>query len=557
MYFNIPLANHPSLVEAQNYLRRIMGDKVQYTDPNTFHITLLFSENAVDLSEVRFPEHLPLFGLRTDWIDWMRTPENTYAVVLRVDRAPQLIYLQMALYLETIMVGGKVSRFSYPTTYRPHITLGYSSVEPEYMGIVDSPTALEIREVQLTAKDYQAVKSWQLATTVAVQEQMKARPEPLFTLSEQVNSSKAPDIPLPKDIDVEALTQAMGGELVFNTLPIGKVNVESRNKRKYGKQSVVNLVKQVNQLRPEGRWGHLTEEEMGSKYELPAIRWVAAVLDSKGVAWGKALAISEDAKLHFKTAKAMNARVGTSIFGDNPEVDEQGTIVNYRLMTIDLANSERVGIPDTAAVPQLTSEMAGKEENMPQENEKAPTVSEVAVIQQRDALKTENDKLQIEVNNLTPFKDDVSKIREMLALPEKGSVVASVTELSTQVNAIRETFGLDAGVNLATFLRDYHERHLKLAQENTALLGATVKAVVEEQVKIESARGMIIEMVQDRKPITSEQVSEAVKAVLEKPSVKEFLQKQMQSEAGPNVTNPINPRKSDVNSTEQVAIPGQ
>lgn len=379
--------------------------------------------------------------------------------------------------------------------------------------------------------------------------------EYLFSLAEQINSPQSPDIQLPADVDLKALEAALG-ELVFATLPIGKVDVQSRNKRRYTRESVASLVKQVNELRPEGRWGHLSEEEMGTRYEPPAIRWLAATLDSKGMAWGKALALTEEAKRHFKAAEATKSKIGSSIFGVEPVVNEQGSIVNYRLVTIDLANSERVGIPEATAVPKITKEMAG-EENMPQENGTTPTVSEVAVIQQRDELKHKVDDLEIQVNNLTPFKADVSKIRETLALSEKGNVVASVTELSTQVNAIRETFGLDAGVNLATFLRDYHERHLKLAQENTALLGATVKAVVEEQVKIESARGMIIEMVQDRKPITSEQVSEAVKAVLEKPSVKEFLQKQMQQEAGPNLQNPVtNSRTSGDSQKQYVEIPG-
>src|SRR3989304_9003034 len=131
-YFNIPLANHPSLVEAQNLLRRAMPD-MQFVDPATFHVTLVSIEdtNGADLSTGNATPALPLFGIGSWGIDAFATDQG-YAINLRMERSPQLTYLQSAMYYKAVGAGAKIGEYSYPARFRPHITLAYAPDEPQY-----------------------------------------------------------------------------------------------------------------------------------------------------------------------------------------------------------------------------------------------------------------------------------------------------------------------------------------------------------------------------------------------------------------------------------------
>ena len=132
---------------------------------------------------------------------------------------------------------------------------------------------------------------------------------------EAIDFSLAPDISWPGDVDRQELKSALEvNELVSFVLPIGEVDAESGNGLTYREPSVLGLVRQVNQKRPEGFWGHLRDDEIGTKYGPPAVRWLAAELDDEGIAWGLGVALTETASKHFKSAKALRAKTGTSIF---------------------------------------------------------------------------------------------------------------------------------------------------------------------------------------------------------------------------------------------------
>src|SRR5574341_769890 len=164
-----------------------------------------------------------------------------------------------------------------------------------------------------------------------------------------------PDIPLPEDIDKEALNGAF-----FVTLPIMPPNAKSGNGRKYSAKFPETVAREINVNRPEGRWGHLRPDERPTRYEPPAVRWLAAAMDGNGMAWGKLIPLTPEAKEHFRVAKATNARVATSIYGWVTE--QNGEAVDIELESIDLADPSRAGIKETVAKPVITSEMQGEEE---------------------------------------------------------------------------------------------------------------------------------------------------------------------------------------------------
>ncbi|HVU12160.1 MAG TPA: hypothetical protein VHD90_12825, partial [Phototrophicaceae bacterium] len=160
-----------------------------------------------------------------------------------------------------------------------------------------------------------------------------------------------PEIPLPDDIDRAAL----GDDAFFITLPIGQAGARSRNQRTYSRAAVEQMVGQINQQRPEGMWGHLKADETQTRYDPPAIRWVAAMMDGDGIAWGKGLPLTEQTRDYYRLAKATNARVGTSLVAwaqmDGSEV------TGMELVAVDLADPARVGVPVTAARPAISKEM--------------------------------------------------------------------------------------------------------------------------------------------------------------------------------------------------------
>ena len=92
-----------------------------------------------------------------------------------------------------------------------------------------------------------------------------------------------PEIALPEDIDREEL----GEEAFFVTLPIGQAGARSRNQRTYSRAAVEQMVAQINQQRPEGMWGHLKAEETQTRYDPPAIRWLAAIMDARASPGGR------------------------------------------------------------------------------------------------------------------------------------------------------------------------------------------------------------------------------------------------------------------------------
>ncbi len=264
-----------------------------------------------------------------------------------------------------------------------------------------------------------------------------------------------PDIPLPDDIDREAL-----GKVDFVTLPIGKVNAKSVSGRVYTRKAVEQLVEQVNGRRPEGRWGHLKDEERSTKYEPPAIRWLAAILTDDGTAWAKGVPTTEQAREHFRVARATNALVGTSIYGTG---DYEGVkVVGVDIETIDLADPSRVGVPETAAKPQLTKEMEGN----PMGEAIDPLVAELR--SDRDTARKVLSEMETQLSELKPLAEQVKAVKAVLA-----EYADSFASASISVNA--------NGTDIVQVIRELADKLVAMGAEQ---LQARINAVVGEMVKV-------------------------------------------------------------------------
>lgn len=334
-----------------------------------------------------------------------------------------------------------------------------------------------------------------------------------YTISEQIQN--APTIPLPEGFDLDKLKKALKvQELHFATLPIGKAGVVSVNGNSYGVRAMQALVREIKSKMVEGQWGHVKEEDMGTHYEPPAVRWVNAIFDEQtGLAWGKALLLTEEAQRHVNSAEVMGARVGTSIQARNV-VREKGEVVDYSLIRLDLANAETVGVPPTAAVPQVSVEMdQGEDEDMPTGTDIQETDARIQEITiDRNAWKARAEAHETTLREQKGLLDDFNEIREM--------------------------FEIGADDDPVKIVREFRKAHDDLVSENVALLEGYMNNQITEKVKLEKARPMIAKLVRSEKPVTRKQMDRVIEMVLGDDEVKELLKEQVQQQSGPPQSRP-------------------
>lgn len=354
-----------------------------------------------------------------------------------------------------------------------------------------------------------------------------------LTVSEQSRikmfSQTIPEIQLPNDIDVEELKTALGQrELVTFTLPIGMYNAESHNGVKYLPSSVDSLVKQVNEKRVEAMWGHYDYFEMGTRYDPPPARWLAAEMHGD-IAYALCLAISEEAKRHVLSAKAAKAKIGTSILGWNAEIgeiDEENELVEikgYDLITIDLASPERVGIPMTAADPMIVKHMSFPSSTSSKKIKENRRMDPINNGDAEDTQVTELEKAQNliieqrrQLQQLRMYESDIQSVRELLGIDTKtGDPLAAIRELQ------RKSEGL--------------------AAENARLLVTHIEESVKKIVKFTEAQPAVVELVKAKKPSTASEVETAISEAVESPAIKVLLETLRKINGGNNHTPATDP----------------
>jgi len=572
-FFSIPLGNLPALVEMQNLLRRRLPEGTTYNDPATFHMTLVFVEDdkGIDLMFDDIARGLPVFGVSGDYMTTLGGDENRgLAVVLRVERNPQLIYLQSSIYYNTQARGATISQYSYPARWRAHITLANLPLSADRMSpyapdtYIDSPVHMQVDRIAITEEgSFEPVKEWPLLLDVPVQEFMEQlepnvqAPNPKIQLQEQsettgeriqveltcVSEMKGgiPNLKLPDDIDTAAI-QAKGFKFV--TLPLGQVDARSRNGRNYRRPAYQEMVEQINANRPEGGWGHIKDEDMGTSYAPPAIRWLRAEMTKDGTIWGKGLPLTAEANDYFELARATNSRVGTSLHAWVDMKDED--VMGMELIRLDLADPARVGVAMTAAQPQLSTEMQTSEDGTQSRTEQSgATASPQQESTTGEESETQASSNQVPEESTMPDEKRVLELeQERRNLQEQHSTLErSVKEQRAKIEDAADVYkilGITAteSMDIIRAARALKEQYDDMVAENTALLKDTISAIVKDKVAIESVRPIIAKMVADQKPATKRQLDRAFEQVMSDAVVKELIAAKMASESGPNQPPP-------------------
>ncbi len=326
------------------------------------------------------------------------------------------------------------------------------------------------------------------------------------------------NVPLADGIDLSALTEGDDNPM-FLTLPIA-TETTSRNGVKYQRKDVERIVSAIHTRDIIGQKGHLTEAERPHRFDTPSLFWVGATLDEHGMAWGKAYIprTASDVREYVRVAKAMNAKIGTSIYG-TAEINDLHEIVgdSLALEQIDLVNPSRVGVIQATGIPIITQESvqsqldALQETHMGDTKPKEETQGLISESERRiQELTSELEGLRGEIKHLTA-------ISELLGKPDNA--LTAVRELLNEKDA--------------------------LTAENVQLLESAITTAVAEKVKAEHVRPLITELVRAKKPTRMADVTSSLEAVLAQESVKTLLKQATLIEMGPPQHRPAVPPTED------------
>jgi len=337
-----------------------------------------------------------------------------------------------------------------------------------------------------------------------------------------------PDVPVFKDIDLLELTAGEQNP-VFVTLPIGKANAKSGNQRYYDEAFLVELERQVQDNKPIGLMGHLSDEQRSHAFPAEAVHWVGT-MRVKEYLLGKGYVPAGDSRNRLQRYRATQKKIATSIDakGDGVWSESLGA---YKMIAstlvlnqIDIAPADRAGISDLSAVPLLTKEMA--------------TSSGIYTVRPivKEKKVTEEEKRQA---MLEMTAADAS------VLPDSVRA-AIIQEYSKE---IKEALGLTDG-NIVDAVKSIQAKDAEREQAAVSSRITEMATTGDKAIKIEAVREMVIDMVEAKNPKTVLEAEKAYAEVLEKPSVKKALDLALQETMGPAQTTAQQPQTGTTAGTD-------
>lgn len=315
-------------------------------------------------------------------------------------------------------------------------------------------------------------------------------------LAEFVSEFKGtyPDVPFAPGVDAEGI-RSDDPSPFFVTLPLTKIGSKSHNGFTWDEAGTRRLVEEINAKKPEGVFGHLKPDERSHRYDLPKLRWVGAILVD-GVAYGKAYVpqYAPDVREHFRIAKRTNARVGTSVYGMR---GDKG-LANMSIEEIDAGHPDRLGTPDAAAIPQITSELAHTEDNPVDENQ---LITELRT--DRDTARTRVSELEaaarenaVVIAELQQKQSAYDALVSELALGDKPletakAIVSELTALRTE-KAAREINDVLVSEVKNEAVRPYI--HKLLTAKDAASAKVQIAELLADPLIIDLSKKLIVEM---------------------------------------------------------------
>lgn len=185
-------------------------------------------------------------------------------------------------------------------------------------------------------------------------------------------NGQAPDVPTSPNVDIEALTKPdieAGYKPFYVTFVLGEVGQVSQNRRRYvGDVAVRAIYNAIMEQRIGGNKGHTPNMERDTFFDVPVLHWVGALIDERGVVWGKAYVPADSERMRemrgfYTRQEASKSRVGTSLEGvgyqEYNSDDDIYDITELEVYRIDAVEALQVGVKRAGMLPpKITSEKA-------------------------------------------------------------------------------------------------------------------------------------------------------------------------------------------------------
>lgn len=314
-----------------------------------------------------------------------------------------------------------------------------------------------------------------------------------------------PNVPISADVDYAALI-AGDDNPTFITLPIGKAGVTSGNNRHYDEAFVIELERQTLANKPVGLMGHLSETDRATAFPQEAVHWVGALREGATL-WGKGYIPPGPIRDRIAKYKATGKAIATSIDAFAEGIYDEGlkamrmVAKSLRLNQIDIAPADRAGIPDLAAVPHFTTEM-----------DAAPDIA------QEDSVSTE----QV-----------IQELRKAKVTPLRGWTQTAPAEDVSDLAAIREALGVGEDADLVQSITEMRRTQKEQAQKAIVDRIRELATTGDKAIKVEAARGLVMELVAARNPQSIQEADAAYEQVSSSDGVKRLLAAEVRERMGP------------------------
>lgn len=214
----------------------------------------------------------------------------------------------------------------------------------------------------------------------------------------------------------------------------------SRSKRRWTGAILKSIADQVNKKKPVGYKGHMTAEEVATRFPEPQTVWLGATTVTQGdktVLWVKGYNLPTSPVRGWLENEAVNS---VSVFGESKMKPIQGgyEVVDFNLESIDWSRKGQSGM--TAKVMAVTSEMESKGGNTVEPKDitalsedeirtHAPLLVKEIERKATEPLTEQVGEMTTTVAELQPEVDVLKSVKELLGLTEGENVVEKVTAL--------------------------------------------------------------------------------------------------------------------------------
>lgn len=268
-------------------------------------------------------------------------------------------------------------------------------------------------------------------------------------MSNDINNFKI-DVPTAKGVDVQKLIDGDKSPM-FVTLEVANEGV-SGNHRRYSREVIKSITKQINDSKPEAYEGHVKEEDRGTSRPKPVTLWIGAIAKEvqgklRIFAKGYVMPYAKELKQYLSAAKASSKKIAVSVYGQAKAVwdnlEKVYDLSEFSLESVDWARPGAEGLPGLGFF-HLASEMKGdvimnREELI--KDLKAGELEEFnskLVSEMREATRKDiefNIEKRIKRENV----NKMSVVSEQLGTEDPKKAVSVISEMRSELQALRRS----------------------------------------------------------------------------------------------------------------------